>query len=454
VQHWRTKHNKDGTGEQLFDHDDPRFSGKVAFCQPCGDGPFCCNRGGLARHKCKPELLAAQTARKAGGFVQPLDSQLARVARSARPRAGRLQASRPPRDERVVGAGGEPADNTSLDAASRAERFRAVPQEAWLFLDGLDWAEVDSMRTPTKRAIPSGATAHAEAAFGIALRALCSLPHTDSDPGAAAGAPVAPPAMQEARSGGGFGMSGTRGHKLLLLLPRLLFYDDPSCSRRSLSEAIKHRCCLVLEGKWAELWERAKEADAVERVIDDEEADICDIVSLFVSQGLLGKALKKATEYRIPRLEPDVVQKLTELSPARVDLELEAEVAAYASQHLRDPSKLGDLFEYLPIDPEIQAKYVKDFRRDVRNHGVRCAAGPTGLRFEHLSLLAEGVLGPELAAYCAAITAGAVPPVMRDILSTSKYIALQKKESLRGDLGGRLGIEEEEVGGDPLIPQL
>lgn len=63
-------------------------------------------------------------------------------------------------------------------------------------------------------------------------------------------------------------------HKLFLLLPRLLFFDDPNGSKRSLSEAIKLRCCLVLEGRWAELWKQVKEADAVERATSDAEADI------------------------------------------------------------------------------------------------------------------------------------------------------------------------------------
>jgi len=49
VAHWRSQHMKDGTSEPLFDHAKPVFAGHVAFCQQCGDGPFCCNRGGFAR---------------------------------------------------------------------------------------------------------------------------------------------------------------------------------------------------------------------------------------------------------------------------------------------------------------------------------------------------------------------------------------------------------------------
>jgi hypothetical protein len=133
-----------------------------------------------------------------------------------------------------------------------------------------------------------------------------------------------------------------------------------------------------------------------------------------VSQGCLSKALKNATEYQLPRLEPDIVEKLRELCPDRTDPALEAEVAAHAARHLPDPTKLGDLFEYLPVDLEDQAQYIKTFMRDLRGHGVRCAHGPTGLRFEHLGMLAERQLGPALAAYCAALTAGAVPPAIRE----------------------------------------
>eukprot|EP00962_Isochrysis_galbana_P020138 scaffold5883_cov105-Isochrysis_galbana.AAC.2 len=46
VAHWRSQHNKDGTSEPLFDHAKPVFAGHVAFCQQCGDGPFCCNLHG------------------------------------------------------------------------------------------------------------------------------------------------------------------------------------------------------------------------------------------------------------------------------------------------------------------------------------------------------------------------------------------------------------------------
>jgi hypothetical protein len=90
-------------------------------------------------------------------------------------------------------------------------------------------------------------------------------------------------------------------HKLFFLrfflLPRLLFCDDPSGSQSTLSEAIKLQCCFVLEGRWAELWKQAKEADAVKRVTSDAEADACDIISILVSQNCLSKVLKKATKY-------------------------------------------------------------------------------------------------------------------------------------------------------------
>jgi hypothetical protein len=49
------------------------------------------------------------------------------------------------------------------------------------------------------------------------------------------------------------------GHKLFLLLPQLLFFDDPNGSQSTLSEANKLRCCFVLEGRWAELRKQAKE---------------------------------------------------------------------------------------------------------------------------------------------------------------------------------------------------
>jgi hypothetical protein len=156
---------------------------------------------------------------------------------------------------------------------------------------------------------------HVEAALDVALQALRVHPHSSSNPGAAAGVPGTPPATQEARSGGGFGMSCVRGHKLLHLLARLLFYDDPGFSRHSLCGAIKHCCCMVIEGKWKELWERARTADAVDRVTADEEADICDIVSVLVSQALLSKALRKAADCCFPPLEPDVIEQLPPALP-------------------------------------------------------------------------------------------------------------------------------------------
>jgi hypothetical protein len=69
------------------------------------------------------------------------------------------------------------------------------------------------MRKPTMRVVPPGALCHVEAALDVALQALRVHPHSSSNPGAAAGVPGTPPATQEARSGGGFGMSSVRGHK-------------------------------------------------------------------------------------------------------------------------------------------------------------------------------------------------------------------------------------------------
>ncbi len=45
-------------------------------------------------------------------------------------------------------------------------------------------------------------------------------------------------------------------------------------------------------------------------------------------------------------------------------------------------------------------------------------------------MLVHGRHGPELAAYCAAITCGSVGLTTRTILSTDNLIALQKKEAL------------------------
>jgi hypothetical protein len=50
-----------------------------------------------------------------------------------------------------------------------------------------------------------------------------------------------------------FGLSNVLGHKLFPLRPRLLFFDDPNGSQSTLLDAIKLRCCFVLEGRWAEL---------------------------------------------------------------------------------------------------------------------------------------------------------------------------------------------------------
>jgi hypothetical protein len=147
--------------------------------------------------------------------------------------------------------------------------------------------------------LPSGATCHVEAAFGIALQALCVQPQIAA---AAASTPAHVPSTQPAKQTQ-FGLSNVLGHKLFLLLPRLLFFDDPNGSQSTLSEAIKLRCCFVLEGRWAELWKQAKEADQVERVTSDAEADICDIVSILVSQ--LGLPQQSAQEgHRVPAASP------------------------------------------------------------------------------------------------------------------------------------------------------
>jgi hypothetical protein len=116
AKHWRDKHNKDGMSKHLFDHDHPQFAGRVAFCQPCGEGegPFCCNRGGIARHKCKQSLLATQTARRAGELLAPLAGQLS---------GGRIRASRPRPDGTARGADADVDDDTNLDAGASPEQI-------------------------------------------------------------------------------------------------------------------------------------------------------------------------------------------------------------------------------------------------------------------------------------------------------------------------------------------
>eukprot|EP00962_Isochrysis_galbana_P009298 scaffold2606_cov120-Isochrysis_galbana.AAC.7 len=52
---------------------------------------------------------------------------------------------------------------------------------AGLYLQyNIAWEEVDSLRAPTIRAIPSGAVCHIEAAFDVACEALYKRPHADS----------------------------------------------------------------------------------------------------------------------------------------------------------------------------------------------------------------------------------------------------------------------------------
>eukprot|EP00962_Isochrysis_galbana_P009299 scaffold2606_cov120-Isochrysis_galbana.AAC.8 len=118
-----------------------------------------------------------------------------------------------------------------------------------------------------------------------------------------------------------------------------------------------------MEGKWEELWKLTKEADAKERESEKEEADICDIVSTLVASGCLSKALKKATDFKIPRLEPDIVRRhrLRPIARSRVNHEV--------GEH--DSPMLGEAGEIAPCGDG-----GFDFDVEVVPKGVVLSRGP------------------------------------------------------------------------------
>ncbi len=173
------------------------------------------------------------------------------------------------------------------------------------------------------------------------------------------GNPLAGPVGGQVRMSGG-------GHRLLHLLPRLLFFIDPDIPNKRRAKVPIHQCSLVLEGRWIELFGEARRANAKERPHQDSEqtVDISDIVTCLVERGFLAKALKKATDWELLKLSPDIVRKLRVLcseEPQRYDQALEDEMNAYAAANLPNPADLDGLFNYLPDDNQTNEEYIREF---------------------------------------------------------------------------------------------
>jgi hypothetical protein len=430
--HFRDAHNKEGRVSR--DGLDATLFPDAAFCEECGCGPYM----RLGAHTCSKTALAYAGNRRANPGATGRDpSPAAAPRKKKKKRAGPFAGQRRPLGE--VDANGVPLDElVRLDPnASPKGRRDAIPEAAWTWLAGFDWGEVDSLRSTTYRYVPVENGPHIHAAFDVAFYALESDAPDPASPVAAA-----PPGVQAGRAAG-FGMSDVRGHLLLHLLPRLLFFIDPAASRRAWAQALARRCRLVLEGRWKELWAEAKAADAGYNSRDDVEyaKDLCAEVSGLISAGLLSKGMERAQAKPMATLSPDVVEKLKALCPTGAAVDYSDAI----KEHLPNPASLGNLSDYVASPGDEQAEEICLFRREVKGLKKRGAPGPTGLRPEHLVLLVEGRHVVHAAAYRNAIRAGAIPPTIRTILATSTFIAIQKGDSLY-DAVGKLAIRPIAIG--------
>jgi len=243
-----------------------------------------CMRTPTLREATRARLLRRASRRRRG-----LGSSSASAARSI----GEVDANGVPLDELV---------RLDLSASPTGHRD-AIPAAAWAWLKSFDFDELASLHSSTYRHIPVENYPHIQAAFDVAF---CALEFDAPDPAAPVAA--APPAAQTGRAAG-FGMSDERGHLLLHLLPRLLFFINPDNHHRNWAQALARWCRLVLEGSWEKLWAKVKAADAgcTSRDRDDAEyaKDMCAEASGLIAAGLLSKGVARAQAKPILTLLPD-----------------------------------------------------------------------------------------------------------------------------------------------------
>jgi len=434
--HFRDAHNKngdaprDGLNAELFP--------ATAFCEPCGCGPF----SRLNAHKCTVANLAHAGHRRAnpgaaGQAPHPFAAPRTKKKKRGGQRAGPFARQRRPFG--LIDANGVPLDELArLNLAVSPTGHRdAIPDASWAWIKRFNWGHLDNLRSSTNRHVPVENLPHVNAAFDVAF---CALETDAPDPAAPVAA--APPGAQVGRAVE-FGMSDERGHLLLHLLPRLLYFIDPDASRRDWAQTLARRCRLVLEGRWEELWAEAKAADARYNSRSDPEyaKDISAEVSGFIAAGLLSKGMQRAQAKPMATLTPDVVEKLRALCPAGAPVDYSAAI----QQHLPNPASLGSLSDFVASPGEDQAEEISLFRREVKALKDRGSPGPSGARPEHIKLLAVGRHVGHVATYRNAIRAGAIPPSIRTILATSTFIAIQKGDSLY-DVDGKLAIRPIAIG--------
>ena len=316
--HYRDVHNKNGRADR--DGLDAVLFPATDFCVECGCGPYT----RLNSHVCKEATRSHAAYLRAnpdaaGGDPHPP----AAPSKQKKKRPGQLTGQRRPLGE--VDAKGVPLDELVrlVLSASPTGHRDAIPAALWEWLKGFNFDDVDGLRSSTYRHIPAENTPHVLAAFDVAFYAL------ESDAPVAA----APPGAQAGRAAG-FGMSDERGHLLLHLLPRLLFFINPDNHRRNWAQALARRCRLVLEGSWEKLWAEVKAADAGYTSRDDAEyaKDMCAEVSGLIAAGLLSKGMARAQAKPMAALSPEVVEKLKALCPVGAAVDYSAAI----EEHLPD----------------------------------------------------------------------------------------------------------------------